>query len=72
MLAMAAILVRQPKPGNALQRHYRLYALGVLELTWLLGRDRHRAATQLALEKEPVPENLRRRGKQHMNPYCGI
>ncbi|KIP01733.1 hypothetical protein PHLGIDRAFT_505159 [Phlebiopsis gigantea 11061_1 CR5-6] len=70
MLVMATILVRQPKPYNRAHRHYRLYALGVLEMTWLLGRDHRRTAEQLAVEEEPVLGNLRKRGKNLINPYC--
>ena len=72
MLAMAIILVRQPKAHNSAGRHYRLYALGVLELTWLLGRDSDHTARQLAVEEEPVLGNLRKRGKAFTNPYCDL
>ena len=38
MLIVAAIVTRQPLPGNVATRAH-VDGLGVLELTWLLGKD---------------------------------
>ncbi|GJE93647.1 hypothetical protein PsYK624_098070 [Phanerochaete sordida] len=69
MLATAGVLIWQPKTRPKKGEHYRLEGLGVLQMTWLLGRDAAGVAVDLARDPEPTLKNLRKRGKELKNPY---
>ena len=71
MLVTASIVIQQPRPHTKDGRHHKLDGLGVLEMTWLLGRDERDIAGDLAEVREPTLENLRKRGKHLVNPYIG-
>ncbi|GJE93639.1 hypothetical protein PsYK624_097990 [Phanerochaete sordida] len=72
MLCTAAIVIQQPRARTKTGRHHKLNGLGVLEMTWLLGRDERDVAGEIAEVREPSLQNLRQRGKHLTNPYCGI
>lgn len=69
MLFIALILTRQPWPKP--NRHGpHVNGLGVLELTWLLGRDQNRIVRRMAELDNPDPENLRSHGKTLAVSFC--
>ncbi|GJE92165.1 hypothetical protein PsYK624_083180 [Phanerochaete sordida] len=62
MLVLAVILTRQPA-RNPLGHEPHVSGLGVLQLTWLLGRDTTDIAKRTAELDDPTAENLREHGK---------
>lgn len=72
MLCTAIVVIQQPKARTKTGTHHELDGLGVLEMTWLLGRDERDVAGEVAEVREPSLQNLRKRGKHLLNPYCGI
>ena len=69
MLFIAMILTRQPWPKS--NRHGpHVNGLGVMELTWLLGRDQAGIARRVAEIDDPTPDNLRSHGKTIAVSFC--
>ncbi|GJE93642.1 hypothetical protein PsYK624_098020 [Phanerochaete sordida] len=72
MLITAVAVIQQPKARTRIGKHYKLNGLGVLEMTWLLGRNKGVVAVDLAQNPEPTLVSLRKRGKHLRNPYRDI
>ena len=72
MLVTAVVVIQQPRARTRIGQHYKLNGLGVLEMTWLLGRNKGAIAAELAQSPEPTRVNLRKRGKHLRNPYRDI
>ena len=69
MMVLAIILTLPPKiDDNTGQRS--VDGLGVLELTWLLGRDPEGIAKRLAALNDPTPAHLRELGKGIPVAFC--
>ena len=59
---LAIILTLPPQTGGNTGNY--VDGLGVLELTWLLGRDKGGIAKRLAAVEDPALNNLRALGKE--------